>query len=399
MLKEKIKEIAFSQLEGLKRKDKGIPRDLLNKIDLKTPYVIVLSGVRRCGKSTLLKQLSSRLTTYHHFNFEDPRLAEFTFSDFEKLLSIFKEEFKNSKYYLFDEIQNIKKWESYVRYLQDQGNKVIITGSNASLLSKELGTKLTGRHIRHELFPFSYKEALKFLNKKPSLKTFKEYLLNGGFPEYLKYKQSEALYELFSDIITRDIIVRYNLKESKTLKELAIYLITNIGREFSYNKLKEYFKLGSVNTISSYISYLEDSYLIFTIPKFDYSYKKQIINPKKIYAIDPGLINELSASTTKDIGRILENIVFLHLRRKYKEIYYYKGKGECDFVIKEKGKITKAIQVCSHLNDNQKREISGISEASRKLKIENKLILTLDQEDKINKIKIKPVWKWLLTNP
>ena len=305
---------------------------------------------------------------------------------------IFKENFGESDHYFFDEIQNVPEWERFIRQKHDEGKKIIITGSNASLLSRELGTKLTGRHLTYELFPFSYKEMLKLKGKKESIKTLREYLNKGGFPEYLKYEKTEILQELLKDILARDIIVRHKLKDSKIIKELTIYLISNIGKEFSYNKLKEYFNTGSTNTIISYISFLEDSFVLFTVPRFDYSLKKQIINPKKIYAIDTGLIRANTTSFTLDDGRIIENAVFLHLRKKYKEIFYYKGNRECDFLIKEGTKITHAVQVCNILTEeNKQREIEGLQEAMQKFNLKKGTIITMDQKDKIENVEIIPL--------
>jgi len=365
------------------------------------PYAIILSGIRRCGKSTLLHQYISNIDNYYYLNFEDVRLNDFDSNDFEKLDDVFKELFKECNYYMFDEIQNIDKWEVFVRQQLDIDKKFLITGSNASLLSKELGTKLTGRHINIELFPFSFKEFLSLENLEANTESFMKYLQEGGFPEYLKYKKEEILRELFIDIIERDIVARHQLRDSKLLKNIALYLLTTTGNEFSYNKLKKTFNLGSVNTVISFIHYLEDSYLLFTIPKFDYSFKKQIMNQKKVYCIDNKLILANSASFSMDYGRLLENSVFLFIRRTYKEIFYYKGNNECDFIVKEKNNIKMAVQVTSELNvDNKKREIDGIIEAVKKFNLSTGLIITLDQEDAFEienkKILVKPVWKWML---
>ncbi len=272
-----------------------ITRNLLSQIDLKSNHVIVISGIRRCGKSTLLQQLMEKVKPAFYFNFEDQRVMNFSVNDFEKLDEVFLESHKKGTYF-FDEIQNVPGWERFVRKKQDLKCKFVVTGSNSALLSKELGTKLTGRHIRYELLPFSYLEMLEFVNRKPSLDSFKLYFEKGGFPEYLQFNKIEMLQELFNDVIARDIVVRYGLREAKILKEIAIFLLTNSGKLFTFNKIKENFKLGSTNTASSYISYFEDSYLLFTIPKFDYSYMKQLVNPKKVYSIDVGLSRAISAS-------------------------------------------------------------------------------------------------------
>ncbi|MFH1978012.1 MAG: ATP-binding protein [Candidatus Aenigmatarchaeota archaeon] len=399
VLKETLKNVAKLQRKEFKSVELGIPRDILKTIDLNIPHAIILSGVRRCGKSTLLKQLINKINKYYYFNFEDQRALGFVVRDFENLDSVFNDEFGKSKTYFFDEIQNVDEWERFVRSRQDSGKKFIITGSNASLLSKELGTRLTGRHINYELFPFSYSEMLQLESKKSSLDSFGYYMKNGGFPEFLKYKKIEMLQELFNDIIVRDIITRYGLRETKIIKEMAIYLLTNVGKEFSYTNLAKYFNLGSTNTAISYVSYFEDSYLLFTIPMFDYSFRKQLVNPKKAYSIDVGLSRANSASFSDDKGRIFENIIFLELRRRYKEIFYFKGKKECDFLVKEKGKLKEAIQVCYELTEeNKERELSGLQEAMEKLKINKGTIITLNQDDRLGDIAVKPAWKWLLMN-
>ncbi|MEK6970901.1 MAG: ATP-binding protein [archaeon] len=400
ILKETLRAIVQIQRTSNAAADTGIERELREKIDIDLPFALVLSGIRRCGKSTLLRQLMKEAKQYYYFNFEDPRGTGFESSDFLKLDDIFTEEYGRQNHYFFDEIQNIDKWELGVRYLLEQKKHVIITGSNASLLSKELGTRLTGRHLRFELFPFSYSEFLVFMKEKLAIQSFDEYLQKGGFPEFLKTNKSEALQELLSDLIARDIVVRHKLRTAKTIRDMAIFLLTNVGKEFSYTSLKKMFKLGSTNSVISFISYLEDSYLLFTIPKFEYSLKKQVVNPKKVYSIDNGLSNANSGSFSLDKGRMLENAVFLHLRRKNKDIYYFKQKHECDFVIKEKEKTLKAIQVCWELTEeNKEREINGLTEALEALQLKNGLIITHHQEDVIETqgktIYIEPAWKWM----
>lgn len=398
LLQETIRAIVQLQRGELEKRDVGIKRETLSEIDFKLPHAIILSGIRRCGKSTLLRQLMQKQDKqWYYLNFEDPRLVNFSLDDFEKLEQVFEEEWGKGNNFFFDEIQNIPHWERYIRQLLDAGKKVAITGSNASLLSRELGTRLTGRHLTYEIFPFSYKEMLQFTKQKEKIASFQEYFERGGFPEFLRYQNVAMLQELFEDILTRDIIVRHGLKESKTIKELAVYLLTNSGKEFSYNQLAKVFQAGSTNTIVSYISYLEDSYLLFTITKFDYSYKKQLINPKKAYAIDVGLARANSLSFSSDAGRILENMVYLHLRRKHKTIHYYRKDKECDFIVVEGGKPTQAVQVCYTLTEeNKEREIAGLQEAMEELKVDRGIILTYNQEDKIGSIKVLPVWKWML---
>ncbi|MGD6851627.1 MAG: ATP-binding protein [Candidatus Bathyarchaeia archaeon] len=400
LLKETLKEIIKSQQKDLENLNQGIPRNVNPHINLNLPFAIILSGIRRCGKSTLLRQIMRQTAGKYYFNFEDPRATSFETSDFQKLDEIFGEEYGESDCYFFDEIQNVQKWELFVRAQLDRNKHFLITGSNASLLSKELGTKLTGRHLKQELFPFSYTEFLEFTSQAKGAQSFNDYLHKGGFPEYLKYARNEILQELFTDIIMRDIVVRHKLRSPKTIKELALFLLSNIGIEFSYNNLAKTFGLGSTNTAVSFVSYLEDSYLLFTIPKFSYSLKKQAVNPKKVYVIDNGLANVNSVSFSSNKGRMLENSVFLGLRRSEVEIFYFKEKSECDFLVKEKNKVTRAIQVCYNLNeDNKGREIDGLIEALTAFNLSEGLILTFNQEDvlKINgrTITVVPVWRWM----
>ena len=277
---------------------------------------------------------------------------------------------------------------------------MIITGSNSSLLSRELGSRLTGRHLRYELFPFSYMEFLDYTLKIPGKESFRDYMETGGFPDYIEIERIQILQQLLNDILSRDIAVRNNIRNIKQLNELIIYLLSNTGKPFSLNGLQKTFQFGSVNTVKDFISYFEDSYLIFTIPKFSYSLKKQSANPKKIYAIDTGMIKANTTGFSDDKGRLLENIVFLELRRKYNSIYYFKEKNECDFVVYNKDKIVQAIQVCYELNSgNLQREINGCKEAMQMFNLNEGLIISFDQEDIIREdnftIKVEPIWKWL----
>jgi hypothetical protein len=362
-----------------------------------------VSGIRRCGKSTLLLQLSKEINTVHYFNFDDSRIQGFDASDFNRLDEVLLEIKPATDYYFFDEIQLIDKWEVFVRTLLDRQKKVYITGSNASMLSRELGTRLTGRNLQYELFPFSFTEYLKFKNAKAEIASFEQYFQEGGIPEFLMSSNIKVLQGLVSDILFRDIIVRHNIRNHEGLQALTIYLLSNVGKEFSYTKLKSVFGISSVNTIISFVKFLEDSYLLFAIPKFDYSLKKQAVNPKKVYAVDTGIIRSNTLSFSDDYGRLLENIVFIELIRRGYKVFYYKTNTECDFIASFQNKLQLAIQVCYSLTDeNLHRELNGISEAMSNLKIDEGFILTYNTTDEFlinnKKIIVKPVWKWLLRN-
>ena len=398
VLKSEIEKSLVLQRLFLNKKQEGFNRESLAKLQLSTSHILIITGVRRCGKSTLLQQISKKIKEeIIYFNFEDPRIYGFELEDFTKLDEIVGDEIR---YYFFDEIQNVEKWELFIRHLHDRDKRIAITGSNASLLSKELGTRLTGRNIQIELFPFSYTEYLMFLQLENNLTSFNLYLEDGGFPEYIKSKHKEQLQQLFKDIVYRDIIVRHGIRQAKTLIDIALFLIANVGKEYSLNGIKNTFGVGSANSVADYIHWLEDSYVLFSMPRFSWSLKSVSINPKKVYCIDTGFAQANSLSFSEDTGRLLENCVYLALRRKYKEIYYFKDKGECDFIVKEAQDILHIIQVCGKIHpDNKAREVNGLLAALTFFSKTEGLILTLNQEDvlMINDVKVRllPVWKWL----
>lgn len=419
-----LKEIALEQYNAVKElKIKNeIRREKLEEVEkfLKLPHSIIISGVRRCGKSTLIRQIMRKYFNddCYYFNFEDERLIDFEASDFNSLYEVLLELFGEKKVFFFDEIQNVEGWERFVRRMQDNGFKFIITGSNAALLSRELGTKLTGRQISFTLYPFSFSEFLVFKNykfnkndflltkKRAAIKKFfRDYLENGGMPEFLLNKTPEVLKSVYDDILYKDVAARYRIGEVKTLRELALYLTVNLSDLFSYNNLKNIFNLGSVSTVKSYIGYLENSFLFFTVNLFSYSLKKQIVNPKKIFVIDNGIANKIAYRFSKDRGKFLENTVFLELKRRLRDVYYYKTeKGkEVDFLAIKSGK-KELIQVSQSIKNGKtrKREIDGLIEAMDELKLKNGLILTEDEEEIIKagkkKIVVKPAYKWLLMN-
>lgn len=400
MFKSDIDAVIKDQRNWVSNDDNSVIREDISSLKPTSSFAIVICGIRRCGKSTLLRQISQKEKIQYYLNLEDVRLEDFVLKDFLSAEEVFDENYGKDGVYFFDEVQTVDKWEKYVRSLVDKKKKVVVSGSNASLLSKELGTLLTGRHLTYELFPFSFTEYLNYVKQKPNADSFNQYLRKGGFAEYLERADEIVLQELLKDIVIRDVAIRHSIKNSDLLIRLALYLITNVGKPFSFNSLKETFSVASVQTVIDYMSFFEDAYLIFTVPRFSYSYKKQQVNPKKIYSIDNGLSLANSVSFSKDEGRMLENCVFLHLRRKHKEIFYFKEKGECDFVISEKGKIVQAVQVCVKLDDhNLKRETDGLVEALKELKLDSGLIITLDQEDKLEidekKLDVIPAWKWM----
>lgn len=417
MNKAEIKKVIIAQKEA-QRQVKFVRRDNLFSLEegINNPFIQIITGIRRCGKSTLMQHIREKSSEKNYcINFDDNRLVEFVSDDFEKLNESFKELFETENTYYFDEIQIIEGWERFVSRLYNEGKKIYITGSNAAMLSAELGTHLTGRNIQTALFPFSFEEFLRFkeipLDKndffspaKSALlkKVFRDFVQNGGFPEYLQTAHLSYLKNLYENIIYKDVVSRYNIRNVKTLMEMLHYLISNISKEASYNALKNLFGISNANTVKEYIGYFENAYLLFSINKFDYSLKKQLANAKKIYAIDSGLANSISFQFSENFGRQLENVVFLQLKRKGLEIYYHKNKFECDFIVRESGKIVLACQVCQSIENKitRNREIKGLTEAMQDYKLDKGIILTEDEEEIISEngftIQVLPVWKWLL---
>jgi predicted AAA+ superfamily ATPase len=399
ILESRIKQIAELQKERVVSNSTGLVRTELTDITLQDFFVTIISGIRRCGNSTLLAQiLQKNADNVFFLNFDDPRLFDFERNDFERLDRIIAE--SGCQNIFFDEIQIIPEWERYIRQKLDENFRVVVTGSNASLLSRELGTKLTGRNLQKELFPFSFAEFCLFTQKTPSEHTANDYLRFGGFPEYVAVRNEEILQRLLSDILTRDIAVRYGIRDFRTLQRLTLFLLSNVGKLISGNKLKKQFEVGATSTILEYLSHLETSYLLFFVPKFSYSIKKQDINPRKVYAVDTGLVNANSLSFTEDIGQKFENLVYLHLRRRFSEIFYFSEKNECDFAVFEKGKIINCVQACYELNnDNLNREINGLTEALDFFNVQEGTIVTRNQKDTVRKngktLHVVPAWEFL----
>lgn len=401
--KSTLQEVITFQKYKVENADLGLQRELID--ELKYPldgFALIISGVRRCGKSTLLHQyiVAHVKETYIYLNFDSAKLYTFELEDFELIDEIANE--IEAKFLIFDEIQIVEGWELYVRQKLDEGFNVVITGSNASLLSKELGTKLTGRHISKELFPFRYKEFCDFKKIETSSDSFTLFLNQGGFPLFLKLNDIDLHSALIDDIIHRDIAVRYGIRDVKSLKHLLIFLATNVSNLISATKIKQYISVKSTATVLEYLNYFEQSYLIQLMPKFSYSHKVQLVNPRKIYFIDNALMQSITPSFSKDMGRKLENTVFWELRGRNKTLYYFnENSKECDFVVCSNLEVEEVIQVCYDLNlDNQKREINGLLDAMNYFNLKTGTIITMNQEDVIlqngKRITVIPAFKYFL---
>jgi len=351
----------------------------------------VVSGLRRSGKSTLFELYRNELI---HLGIDASQIVFLNFEDFElhnylndlgALYEFITSQLDLSKpcYVFLDEIQNVKEFERLVDGLFVKPTiDVYITGSNAFLLSSELATLLTGRAYEINVLPFSFTEYLEFLALENTSESIASYMNDGGFPEYLKTMDTEQLYALFNDILYRDIVTRNGIKDSKSLYRLALYLFSNIGNRITASKLKQPLSIGATSTVMSWFSFLEMSYLVSFVPMYSTSTKAQLVNPRKVYSIDLGMVKSVSTNLTEDLGRKLENMVFLFLRAKYKEIYYFDMQGECDFVCLKNNKIAECIQVCYDLSpDNLTRELLGLSKALSNFGLTKGTIVTFNQSD------------------
>ena len=430
MQKNKLKQLIIEHKERFLSYENLVRRETQEIIRpyIKQKEAIIITGVRRSGKSSLMRLISNDIIKEYdvpidnivYLNFDDERFIDFSYNDFEPLYETFIELYhpQGKKYIFLDEIQNIKGWERWVNRLYEfEDIKIFITGSNATIISSEIATALTGRNRQLTCYPFSFREFLTlrsfkfnrndvFLReKKVRIKNlFKEYIELGGFPEVLKNKDNTLLEQYLKDIVYRDIIARYNIRNMKEIRELILFLCSNISKTHSYKNLKELIEVKSLNTIKNYLEFLENVYLFFRIDLFDFSIKKQIYNPSKIYSIDSALSRSVAFKFSQDSGHIYENFVFVEFLRRNKELFYWKSKRgkEVDFLIKKGLKIEEAVQVSITLAEykTKQREVDGLLDASRELNVKNLLIITEDEEgeEKIGKIKIRviPLWKWLL---
>jgi predicted AAA+ superfamily ATPase len=334
------------------------------------------------------------------------------------LFEIFMQLHGDRKVFFLDEIQNVPGWEMFVRRQQDAGYKFYLTGSNASLLSRELGTKLTGRNVRMELYPFSFREYLRFAGDEPEdtgfagtkeramLKgRFSEWLKNGGMPEFPKYKDRSMLKHAYEDIIYRDIAARYELKHVKALRELTLYFMSNIGGGFTYNSAAKFLGLGSMNTVKNYFDYLENSYLAFFSQQVFMVPQKTVFIGKKIYCVDNGLADAVAFKFSSNRGKYLENAVYMELRRRGEEIYYYKTENglEVDFLTRGKKQNPALYQSCAEMSNPviRARELRALETAMKELKLKKAVIITEDEEETIKSqgrtINVIPAYKWMLS--
>lgn len=412
--------------------ESGVPRQITGEISdyLDSPEVIVLKGVRRSGKSTIMFQVMNALMargisskSILYINFEEPFFAEHRRTDvFERLFNAYREEINpTGRVYVFlDEVQEIPMWEKWVRTKADlKEAKIFVTGSSSKLLGTEFSTLLTGRNISFTVFPLAFREFLSFkgfddfsdpvrlLKHKPLVKNLlREYMQFGGFPEVVLRERPEAkeklLKQYFEDILYKDVAWRYQIRDIATLKNIALLCMANISNLFSYNKIKN--ALGvPLDVVRSYSGYMGEAYLIKEVLKHSFKVKEQLRNPKKIYAVDMGLRNAVSYRFSEDLGRIAENIVAVELMRQERDIYYYKNKGEVDFLVRKGIGIETLLQVCMTGGENEEtlqRELDAMKEGMENMEAETGILITEDLEKEFlfgkKRVTAIPLWKWLL---
>ena len=434
MEKQQLKELIIEHKERFLGRRDLVRRDVQAEVAryLLQREIIVVTGIRRSGKSSLLRLICEDLLTRGdavpanilYLNFDDERFISFTSADFAPLYETFLElENPQGRRYLFlDEIQRIPGWERWLSRLYEfEDVRIFVTGSNAAILSPEVATTLTGRHRQVTVWPFSFREflALKGMPSegldlardlhRPETKAdfrriFADYVEIGGFPEVARTGDATLLEQYWRDILYRDIIARYGIKNIKEIKELSLFLAAHPGSVQSYRNLGNLIGVRSVNTVKNYLNALTDVYLFLFIDLFDYSLKRQIYNPSKVYCADAALGGAVSFRFSRNLGHIYENMVFLALKRRGSEVFYWKStRGrEVDFVVKIGLRITEAIQVCSSLADpkTREREFRALREAAEVLKADRLTIITDDAEGSeksdLGDIAIVPLWKWLL---
>lgn len=427
--KEKLKKILMEWREF--EFPPSYPRDFDTSL-LKGSEILSVIGARRAGKTYLCYQMIQELRAslpadnLMYINLEDERLYPLRGDElsllWETYLELFSVELRQRVYIFVDEIQNIPGWSKWARRLTEQNKnvKLVITGSSSKLLSQEIATELRGRTLSFNVYPLSFKEYLKargihwenknLLYSKTRIvikKHFYEYFKLGGFPALLQASRpQELLKEYYKVMFYRDLIDRYGIKNTKLFEDFLTLLIDQMSTTFSISstakKLNQFGYSFSKNTLSNFLHYAEEIFLVFQTKVYSYKLKEQLRNPKKIYCIDHGLAQAIRFAFSEDLGRILENIVYVHLRRKYENIYYFQENKECDFLIVQGPHVTQAIQVTKSLflEKTRQREIEGLKEALLKFKLKEGVILTEDESETLKlknlTIKIMPLWYWLL---
>jgi hypothetical protein len=415
--KQIIRDILLLQQRELERRHQEpyVERSAdIRKLD--NNLIKVILGPRRAGKSFFAAHALRTLGSFGYVNFDDERLL--TVVDYDEILNCLDTLYDRPKHLLLDEIQNVSRWELWVNRLQRQGRRVIVTGSNSNLLSQELATHLTGRHVKTLLFPFSFSERLKWMNRALTnaecKEAFAHHVEEGGFPEPLVHhlNRREYLASLLDSVIYKDVVRRFKIRAVQGLEDLASYLLANIAQEYSFRTLTSVTRCKSAHTAEKYLRYLEEAFVFFSVKRFSWKVREQVSSNKKIYCIDSGLATCKAFRFNSNFGRLCENLVAIALRKRElnreAEIFYWKcsqTQQEVDFVVKEGLKIQSLIQVCADARDpkTEARELRALINASKALKCNELILLTDDVEKTVSadwfgvrrKILHIPLWKWL----
>lgn len=425
MIREIIQRQKFEKEQLIKANYIEREKFVFAKSWLSTDLVKVIIGPRRAGKSVFALMLL-REVPFIYFNFDDEIFISDNQVDTDELMKELHAVYGGINTILFDEVQNLPNWELFVERLKREGYNLIITGSNAKLLSKELATSLTGRHIPIEIMPFNFKEFLLANNYKLDnelisipqkkgelLNLIEKYLTEGGFPEVVvkNFGVEEYLGVLFDSILFKDVVKRYKVRFSNQIQNLASFLVNNFSSYYTLRKLKEALSLRSVTTVQKYIEYLEEAYLIFHLDCFSFKFSGKSKSPKKVYVVDNGYINAKALRYSPDHGKLMENLVFTELVKRgfmpNRDLFYYKTRNgnEVDFVIKKDLKVTELIQVSYQTNNiiTEQREIKSLVQASKELNGDLLTVLTWDEEKDVHSndkvIHFVPLWKWLMGLP
>jgi predicted AAA+ superfamily ATPase len=426
-----LKEILIRHRERFLGRTGLIPREIQTSITpwLKQREIISIVGVRRSGKSSLLRLLAGDLmektnvseNRILYLNFEDERFTDFKPSDFEKILEASDEVLEpgGKKYFFLDEVQKVTGWERWLNRLYELENiKILVTGSNTDLISSKVSSSLTGRNRQVANFPFSFREFLAFKghasagkailrreDKAVIRKQLSEYVRMGGFPEVVKIGDESLLEQYFKDILYRDVIAGHSVRNQREVRELALFLASNPGAVLSLANLKKMIQVKSLNTVKNYLEMFEGVFLFMRLNLFDFSLKRQIYNPPKFYPVDTGLSDAVGFHSSPNTGRALETLVFLDMKRRGLDFYYWKSKRgkEVDFVVRKGRKVEEAVQVSLSLKGSgtMDREMDGLKSAQEELGAKHLFLITDDEEREIKegslRVQVIPLWKWLLT--
>jgi predicted AAA+ superfamily ATPase len=399
---------------------KLFPRKVFSLLDIKNPEVIDITGVRRSGKSSVLKLVAQSLPdrdSWLYINFEDPYFSVNNHASIlEDIVEIYVKYFSAKlKYLFFDEVQNIDSWERAIRKYRDGSHyKIFITGSSSKLLSGELSTLLTGRHMSLGLMPLSFKEYLSFKGivvdnekdlfiKGNELKhMFQDYLFSGGFPQVVLTDQQELLKSYYGDIVEKDIMGRYDVRDKNTLEKIGLFMMSNVSKTLSPTSIKKTYSISFAKAVK-YVDYFKEAMLFYELEQYSSSLKSMQRSLKKIYSVDTGMANVVSMSFSEDKGRLLENAVFLELKRRDEQIFYYKTPAcEVDFVVRRRNQDKELVQVCWDISnlETRARELKALKKAADNLKLKKATIVTIDQKETVMheglKVEIIPAHEWFI---